>query len=112
MIHPKIGNEVPYSQVGPAIVLADDEECTESKSESNITCKNELGIFSLIQGASRIEVIDSSSNTVLLSFTTTLLLALMEVMSRNVQGDVKNPAEQLLANEMDSGHYWSFLGKF
>ena len=93
MIHPQVWQDIPHSQISPAIGFANHGKCTESESEANVACEDELGIFSLVQWTCRIEVVDSSSKAVLLSFPTALLLAFMKIMSSNVERGIKDPAE-------------------
>jgi len=111
MIHPKVRNKVPDSHVSPAEAIAEISQGTDNKEKANIGENDELGVFGIENRASGIKVIHLTIETVLLAFASTLALAVVIVVSRNVGDEVSWPSEELLDEQVQSGVYGRLLTK-
>lgn len=56
-------------------------------------------------------MVDLTTPAVLLSMTTTFFLTGMTIVTSDVDGEVQDPAHELLTNEKASSNDWSLLGK-
>lgn len=101
MVDPQVGDKVPDSHVGEAKLLAEEEETSGSKGNTNVAHDDELEISGIKDGSSRVKVVDTTAKAVVLALTATLALLLVEVVAGNVGHEVVGPADELLENEVD-----------
>ena len=88
MVDPKIRQEIPHSQVGPAKILADEEKNCPGDSKTKITQEDQFRILGLVQWTGRVKVVDAPEPAIALPLTTAFMLALMLVMSSDVRTKV------------------------
>ena len=112
MIDPQIWQEIPHEQVRHAVISPDPEEGAHGDKEPNITEQDEFGIFCLIEGTRRVEVVDTIAKAVRFPFSAAFMLPLVEVMPANVGEQIGRPATDLLTNEVDGCGNGCLLGKF
>ncbi len=96
MVHPKVGGEIPESDIGETIGLGEVDEHSRSDCNSDIAENNEFGVLGLVQWAGWVEVVDASGVTVDLALSTALTLTLVVVVARHVGEKVHGPAGELL----------------
>ena len=109
VVDPKVGNDVPHSQVRPSKVLANEDKNTDRYSKTEITQENELGVLGLVQWARWVKMVNAASETILFALATAFMLALMVVVASDVERDIQEPANKLLSNHMASGIEGSFF---
>lgn len=111
MVDPEVGKEVPDEHVVEAEGLGEVDKAGNGDTDTDVAQDNELGIAVLIQGAARIEVVDTTAETVLLALATALALALMVVVAGDVGQKVVGPADELLHDEHQEGEGGGLLGQ-
>jgi hypothetical protein len=109
VINPQIRQNVPYEQVGPAIGLSNRDQDAGSDQEPEITQCDQLGIFSLVQWAGRIEVVNTSTKTVLLSLPAAFELAFVEIVTGNIGHEICWPASELSAKKTEGCEDWGLF---
>lgn len=109
VVHPEIRDTIPHKKVHPAVLGAEQVQNSSGNGETNVTQENELRVFSLVQGARRVEVVDTGEEAVLLALAAALGLALVVVVSSNVAEQVHGPAKQLLAKRVNGSSQRSLL---
>lgn len=100
MVDPEIRHTIPHKQVEPAISLSEIIQSRTNKTQSQITQENELSVLGLVQGATRVEVVDTAKVTVALALATTFNLTLVVVVAGDVGEQVHGPAEKLLQDHV------------
>lgn len=100
VVDPKIRHTVPHKQVEPAVCLSDIVKSRTDQTQSQITQKNQLSVLGLVQGAVRVEVVDTTKVTVALALATTFKLTLVVVVARDVGEQVHGPTEKLLQDHV------------
>lgn len=111
VVDPKVWSEIPDGHVGEAELLAEQDEASNDDSKTEVTEEDELSILGFEKRTSRVEVIDTSSKSVDLSFSASLTLTFVVVVASNIPKQVHGPAENLLSDGMDDGSDWGFLGQ-
>ena len=109
MVHPEVRNKVPDKHVGPAIGVSKVVQHRSDSEETQVTEQDEFSILGFIQGAARVEVVDTREPAVGLALATSLRLLLVVVVSRNVGKEIHRPSEELLKEEVGSSQDRSFL---
>lgn len=104
MVYPEIWEEIPDEHVVESVSLAKHGKNGDGDSETNITQKNEFGIFGFVQRAGWVEVVDSSEETILVAGS-------MLVVASHVAEEVHWPAEKLLAHRVNKSSNWSLLSQ-
>jgi hypothetical protein len=112
VVDPKVWHKVPNKHVVRAKGLAQVNKRTDRDGQTNVAQHNEFGVLGFKERASRVEVVDTVEETVLLALASTFSLALMEVVASNVGHKVVGPTNQLLADEMKQSHDGSLFTKF
>ena len=69
-------------------------------------------ILLLIDGAGRIEMVDTTSKSIVLALAFTLNLLLMNIMTGGIVHEIHWPSHKLLSEERQSSHDWRLLRKF
>lgn len=111
VVNPEVGNKVPDEHVGEAESLAQVDEGSGSDTDTNVAQNNELGIAVLVQGASGVEVVNTTSIAVVLALATALTLTLMVVVASDVGHEVVGPSDNLLENKHEESEDGSLLGQ-
>lgn len=111
MVNPEIWSKVPDGDVGESVGLTQLVEDGKDNHKSNVADDDPFCVLGFIQGAGGVEVVDTVTEAVLLSLSSALTLAFVEVMSSNVHEQVHGPTSQLLANGMEQGGKRSLLGQ-
>lgn len=111
VVDPEVGKEVPHEHVGPSECLGEVDESSSSNSDADVAQDDELCIPVLVQGASRVEVVNTTAETVALALATALALTLVVVVASDVGDQVVGPADQLLEDKHDEGESGSLLGQ-
>ena len=112
MVDPQIWQEIPHEQIRHAVILSNPEEGAQGDKEPDIAKQDEFGVFCLIEGTRRVEVVDTSAKAVLFSFPAAFVLPLVEIMPANVGDQIGRPATNLLTDEVDGCGNGCLLGKF
>lgn len=112
VVHPEVREEVPDKHVLEAVGLAKLVENAASDEQTQVTEKNELSILGLVQRAERAEVVDAVEPAVLLPNTASLGLLFVVVVAGGVGDQVQGPAEELLANHVQSSVNRGLIGQF
>lgn len=102
VVDPKVGKEVPDKQVGPAEVLANLIQSSSNNSQTNVTQQDQVAVLGIIQWAARVEVVDTTEETILRPITTAITLTSMLVVTSNVGEEICWPATDLLVEQMES----------
>lgn len=102
VVHPEIRNSVPHQEVGPAKPAAEEVETSADERETKVAEEDEMLILSLIQGGTRVKVVDTAKDAVLLTLTLALRLAGVVVVAGDVGDEIGGPAEELLGDQVDS----------
>lgn len=108
MIHPKVWDQVPDSEVVEAISAADEGEHTNSDGEAKVGKQDQVLVLLLIQRAAWVEVVDAAV-AVLLADTLALWLLLVVVVAGDVPEEIHWPSEQLLSDQVTGSQDWSLL---
>lgn len=111
VVNPKVGNTIPKENVEGSKLLGSGIQRVSHQGNSDVGQNNQLGILGLVQRRGRVEVRNSSKVSVLLSNSTSLLLAVVVVVSGNVGEEVKNPSNELLGDRVGEGSDGSLLGE-
>lgn len=111
VVNPQVWDTVPDQQVQPTVGSADIVQNGASDEKTEITQSNQLGISGLVQGAGRVEVVDTTEPTVGLTRTTALRLLGMVVVTGNIGDQIHGPAEQLLEKHVGGGQDGGLLHK-
>ena len=109
MVHPKIRQTIPHSQVPPAKISSKQHKHSRRDSNAEVTQQDQILVLLLIQRTLGIEVVDASSNTVVTTFAFSFQLLLMMVMSSHIRQQVPWPAEELLNKTPNQRHDRGFL---
>lgn len=109
VVHPEIRNSVPHGEVHPAEVGSDEVQSGAHQEKTQITQSNVLGVFSLIQRAARVEMVDTAEIAVRLALTPSFGLTFVVVVTSDVNGEIHEPAEQLLGKQAEGGQNGGFL---
>ena len=112
VVDPKVRKKVPDCHIGEAEFLSQGVESKASDGDTEVGQENQFSVLGLIERAAGIEVVDTAEKTVFLALATTFGLLLVLVMTGDVCDQVKRPAEELLANQVQNSGDWSFLGQF
>jgi hypothetical protein len=114
VVNPEVGNKVPDGHVVETELLDEEVQSSGHQTNTNIAEDDELSILVLVQRAAGVEVVDTTTEAVLLALAATLTLALMVVVAGNVGEEVVGPADELLEDEhkkSESGGLLSEMGK-
>jgi hypothetical protein len=111
VVYPEVWDKIPHKHVLESVSLAKFVENASSNGKTNITQQNELGILGFVQRTRWVEVVNAGGESIDLSFSTSLGLLLMIVVSSDVADEVHGPSEKLLTKRVDNGSDWSFLGQ-
>lgn len=111
VIYPQVWSEIPNSHVGESVSPGEEGENGDGDGKTEITQKNEFGILGFKQRARWVEVVDTSRIAVLLSYSSSLRLLLVMIMTSDIGDQIQRPAEKLLSNGMDDGSDWSLLSQ-
>lgn len=111
VVDPKIRKPVPDKHVGPSEFLTQYEQSAENDGQTKIAEKNQFGVFGFVQRAVHVEMVDTFPETVLLALATTLSLVLVVIVTGDIGDDIQRPANELLTNEFEERHDWSFLNQ-
>lgn len=114
VVNPEVGNKVPDGHVVETELLDEEVQSSGHQTNTNIAEDDELSILVLVQRAAGVEVVDTTTEAVLLALAATLTLALVVVVAGNVGEEVVGPADELLEDEhkkSESGGLLSKMGK-
>lgn len=100
MVHPQVGNTVPYQQIEPAKVLADEVQTGSGEEETEVRQSDELSVLGLVQRAGGVEVVDTAAPTVGLANAAALGLLGVVVVTGHVVEQIQGPTEELLEQEV------------
>ena len=103
VVDPEPGNPEPDEHVGPAEGVAKIHLESEVEEESDVAQNDKLGVLVVIDGAARVEMVDTTAETVMLALSAALTLALMEVVAGDVGDEVVGPANELLQEKHGEG---------
>lgn len=111
VVNPQVWDTVPDQQVQPAVGGANIVQNGASDEKTEITQSNILGISGLVQGAGRVEVVDTTEPAVGLTDTTALGLLGMVVVTSDIGDQIHGPAKQLLEDHVGGSQNGSLLHK-
>lgn len=111
VVDPKPRDPEPDKRVGPSESVAEINLHESVESNANVAQDNELGVLLLVQRASRVEVIDTSSRSIVLALAAPLTLALVEVVTGNIGHEVVGPSNKLLSNKHGESEDGGLFGK-
>jgi len=109
VIDPEIWKPVPDKHVEVAELLAQSVEHGTDDSQTEIAEEDQVGILCFIQRAPRVEVVDTTEETIPLSFPSTLFLVFVVVVTGNVGKDVQWPPSKLLTDQVQSSRNRGFF---
>lgn len=109
MVDPEVRKEVPDQHIVPAKLVDEQAEYSGGQADTNIAEDNEPSILLFKKRAARVEVADTTTETVVLALATALTLALMVVVAGNIGEEVVGPANELLAKKHQKGVNGSLL---
>lgn len=111
MVDPKVWQQVPHQQILETESLSDVGESSNGDGNTEIGEENQILVLVLVEWAGGDEVIDTATDSVLLSNTFTFKLTFVIVVSSNVGQDVHGPSNQLLSNKPSQTSDWGLLGE-
>ena len=111
MIDPQVWNPVPHEHVLPAISLPQNKQYGAYGGQAKVRPDNEVLILFLIDRAGRIEVVDTTSKSIVLALPFTLNLLRMNIMTGSIIDEIQWPPYKLLSDERQSSHDWRLFCK-
>jgi signal transduction histidine kinase len=111
VVDPEVWDEVPHEQVCPAKVLADGEENGSNNRQTEIAEQDQMRIFGIVERTSRVEVVDTASEAILVALATTVALSAVLVVASDVGQQIRGPATELLIEQMESSGQRSLLSQ-
>lgn len=111
VVNPEIRGDVPDEEVGPAEVLANLIQSSADNEQTQITQHNEVRVLGIIQRAARVEVVDTTEETILVALAAAVALTLMLVVTGDVGQEVCGPATELLIEQVERSGQRSLLSQ-
>ncbi len=112
VVDPQVWGKIPDSHIGETKLLAKENESSDHDSKTKIAQKNEFSVLGFEKRAGRVEMVDTSSETIDLALSTSFTLALVVIVASHVTEQVQRPAEKLLTERVDNGGDRGFFSQF